>query len=126
MGIGQKGLRGLVTVGAFSLCEVTSCHGEKDKPVYRGGKKPMVKLTHALRIRLTEDPSKANRIAEKLIEMALDGNLEAIKLIFDRLEGKAPQSVKMEHSGTVDHKHNLTADERRDRIRELITASSAR
>jgi hypothetical protein len=34
-------------------------------------------------------------VAEKLVEMAKNGNTEAIKVIFDRVDGKVPQ----EHTG---------------------------
>lgn len=32
-------------------------------------------------------------IAEKLVEQAVAGDLDAIKLVFERLEGKAPQPL---------------------------------
>ena len=39
---------------------------------------------------------KLRAIAEKLTEMALDGDLQAIKEIGDRLDGKAKQSIDVE------------------------------
>jgi hypothetical protein len=36
-------------------------------------------------------------IARKLVAMALGGDLEAIKTVFDRIDGKVPQPV--EHAG---------------------------
>ncbi len=36
---------------------------------------------------------KVKRIAEKLVTLALDGDREAIKLIFERMEGKAVQPI---------------------------------
>jgi len=36
---------------------------------------------------------KVREIAEKLVEQAVAGDLDAIKLVFERLEGKAPQPL---------------------------------
>jgi hypothetical protein len=49
-----------------------------------------------------DDASKTNaeRIAEKLVEMAIAGDIQAIKVILDRTEGKVPQVVQ--HEGDVD------------------------
>jgi hypothetical protein len=39
------------------------------------------------------DPEKLRKIADKLIEMAAEGDLQAIKELGDRIDGKASQSV---------------------------------
>lgn len=46
-------------------------------------------LKHLEKVDDTGKPA-AERIAEKLIEMAIDGDVEAIKLIFDRVDGPIP------------------------------------
>lgn len=35
-------------------------------------------------------------IAEKLVEMARDGNIEAMKVVFERVDGKVPQTNVLE------------------------------
>ncbi len=41
----------------------------------------------------TGDKTKLRRIAEVLVENAMDGNIPAIKEVADRLDGKAPQAI---------------------------------
>lgn len=36
---------------------------------------------------------KVNRLVTKLVDAGMDGKIDAIKEIFDRVEGKAPQSI---------------------------------
>lgn len=54
-------------------------------------------LSDALRIAVNEKggtgEKRVREIAEKLVEQAVAGDLDAIKLVFERLEGKAPQPV---------------------------------
>jgi len=40
-------------------------------------------------------------VVRKLLRVAEEGNVTAIQLVFDRLEGKAPQSVDLHHSGEL-------------------------
>jgi hypothetical protein len=50
----------------------------------------------ALRKRIaeaSEDPRKLDRIAEKLLSLAEAGDMQAIKEMADRLDGKAPQAI---------------------------------
>lgn len=42
-----------------------------------------------------QDPEKLRKIAEKLIDMAEQGDLGAIKELGDRLDGKTPQSLTL-------------------------------
>ena len=39
-----------------------------------------------------------DKLATKLVDMALDGNIQAIKEIGDRLEGRTSQSVAIDHN----------------------------
>jgi hypothetical protein len=41
------------------------------------------------------DPEKLRKIAEKLIEMAADGDMQAIKELGDRIDGKAKQQTEI-------------------------------
>lgn len=83
--------------------------------------RPKNVLSKAIRRKLEEveegqDKSIAERITEKLAELALGGNIEAIKLLGDRSEGKPRQSV------------NITTDsrERIDRaVDNLISTAAA-
>lgn len=50
--------------------------------------------TNTLRRAIVQgDGEKLRRIADKLLEMAEEGNIQAIKEIGDRLEGKAAQAI---------------------------------
>lgn len=51
------------------------------------------------------DGQKLRAIAEKLIELAASGDIQAIKEIGDRLDGKSQQRVDVEHGGVVTHEH---------------------
>jgi hypothetical protein len=44
-----------------------------------------------------------NVVAEKVVDMAIDGNMDAAKLIFERMDGKVIQQI--EGDITVDHLH---------------------
>jgi hypothetical protein len=46
-------------------------------------------------------PQKIERLADKLVDFAMEGNGWAFKEIGERLDGKAPQAIK--HSGDPDH-----------------------
>lgn len=81
----------------------------RPKPILRADKL----LTDALRMEVTIEPRKARRIARKLLQMAEDGDIRAAQLIFERLEGKAPQAPE-EYTEAV-----VTIDERVSRILEL-------
>lgn len=71
------------------------------------GSKPDKIIRDALIIelnRMAEDEDgqkvkKVNRIVAKLVTAGMDGKIDAIKEIFDRVEGKATQPV--EHSGNL-------------------------
>lgn len=78
------------------------------------GKSKTKWLTDALRMNLAADPARAKKIADKIITMAEEGDLQAANLIFDRLEGKPVQSIEID--ATVS---NLTSEERMQRILEL-------
>lgn len=83
--------------------------------------RPKNVLSKAIRKKLEEveegqDKSVAERITDKLVELALGGNIEAMKLLGDRSEGKPRQSV------------NVTTDsrERIDRaVDNLISTAAA-
>lgn len=78
------------------------------------GKSKTKWLTDALRMELAQNPEKARNIAVKVIEMAEDGDLEATKIIFDRLEGRPTQQIEVDT--TITH---MTPDQRRQRVLEL-------
>ena len=65
----------------------------------KAGRPPSRKcLSDALRLALEAkqpgtDERKVRVIAEKLVDKAINGDLEAIKIVFDRVEGKAPQPL---------------------------------
>ena len=85
-----------------------------------GGSRLYKALSNALIMELKRNPHRANTVANKLITMAEEGDIQAHKLLFDRLEGKAEQSIDVTHSGQVEH--NLTVEQRRARVRELLAS----
>lgn len=78
------------------------------------GKSKTKWLTDALRMELAQNPQKARNIARKVIKMAEDGDLEATKLVFDRLEGRPTQAIEIDATVT-----SMTPDQRRQRLLEL-------
>ena len=62
-------------------------------------------LTEQLRKVLAEKTpdgvTKAEAIARKLVDLALEDSVPAIKELFDRLEGKPPQ--RLEHAGDLEN-----------------------
>jgi hypothetical protein len=75
-----------------------SSRGQSGNPSGR----PRAVLSQALRVAIARfDPAdplarpNAQRIADKLVALAVAGNLEAIKLAFDRVEGKPRQSISL-------------------------------
>lgn len=63
------------------------------------GRPPTQKaLSDALRVVLHDSkkkggPRKARIIAEKLVDLAIEGSIDAIRLVWERSEGKAPQPI---------------------------------
>jgi len=51
-------------------------------------------LTEVLRERLDKE-----EIADRLIALAMDGDVPALKYIYDRIDGRPKESVSMEHKG---------------------------
>lgn len=71
------------------------------------GSKPDKLITDAIRLALNHEAKGADGkptkklfiLAEKLVDKAADGDIQAIREVLDRLEGKAHQSI--EHSGDM-------------------------
>lgn len=65
-----------------------------------GGRKSDKPMRDALMLALTEkygkddDRRKLRAVADKAVEMALEGDREMIKMIFDRTDGKPVQAVE--------------------------------
>jgi hypothetical protein len=67
-------------------------------------------LAEALRVKLAEDEGRRlDLIAEKLIGMAQGGNIAAIKLIFERVDGAIPKAI--EDGGPVEIKVTFEDEE---------------
>ena len=56
----------------------------------------------ALRREVIQDPERLRRIARKTCKMAEEGDLQAIKEIGDRLDGKPHQTIAADINGTVE------------------------
>jgi hypothetical protein len=78
------------------------------------GKSKLAWLTDALKRNLAQDPARAARIAEKLLTMCEEGEMDAIKVVLERVEGKVAQAIDVSTT-TI----NLTPEERKQRVIEL-------
>lgn len=74
---------------------------------------------HELHKAITQgDPEQLRKIAEKLLAMALGGDLMAIREVADRLDGKAVQTVH----ATVDHTLDVgSGDSFADKIERALS-----
>jgi hypothetical protein len=54
--------------------------------------------TERLRMELTQNPEKIKKIVVALLDKAIDGDLSAIKEVFDRVDGKVVNQVNAEIS----------------------------
>lgn len=72
-----------------------------------GRRKGTVSLTAALKRTLT--PKTLNAIARKLERMALAGDAQAIKLIWERLDGKPSEKVELSgpEGGSIPHEFTI-------------------
>ena len=98
--------------------------------------RPKNVLSKAIRKKLEEveegqDKSVAERITDKLAELALGGNIEAIKLLGDRSEGRPRQSVSLDvgererYERMVENMIESEAAEGRELSREQAIAALA-
>jgi hypothetical protein len=71
-------------------------------------------LSDAIKMELLADPKRARKIADNLLTLAEEGNMQAVALVMDRLEGRAVQSIEVNSTVT-----NLSPEERRQRVIEL-------
>jgi len=84
-----------------------------------GRKRGKISLTDWVKAELnkkTEGEANVFRIATKLIQMASNGDSQAIKLIWDRIEG--PVSQKIEHSGEL--KQTILAPDLADKLDSIL------
>ena len=99
---------------------------EKGKSGNPKGRPKSALLTDAVRKRLAES-NDLEAIAKALIGKAKKGDLEAVKIIFDRLEGKPKQSLEMDVSvndwrQTV-NSFDISMDELTDEISKLLSSA---
>jgi hypothetical protein len=92
------------------------------------GKTNSALLTDAVRRQLS-DKGDLEAIAKVLIGKAKKGDLEAVKIIFDRLEGKPKQFIEADLNVSQDWKtyaetYNLSIDEILNEARRLLTDGS--
>jgi hypothetical protein len=108
--------------------------GQSGNPAGR----PKNVLTRALRTKLEEAESgepgartNAEVLADKLFDLALSGNVEALKICFDRLEGRPRQTVTLtldqreEYERMVENLIESEAAEGRELSREMAIAALA-
>lgn len=68
------------------------------------GAKPRI-WSNAIRKVATRDPERLERLAEKLLSMADQGDMAALKEFGDRVEGKAVQKVEGKLDHDIRHTH---------------------
>lgn len=89
-------------------------------PVRHGGRlKPW---TRALQRHIEQNPDALKRIAQKVVQMAEEGDLEAIKEIGNRLDGKAIQATELSVLGGHESFKSMTTDQIMQAIRERLAA----
>ena len=70
-------------------------------------------------------PQKIERLADRLVDSALDGDIPALKEIGDRLDGKPKQMIEgAGDNGEHLHKVNADADDFARAIRSLATRTA--
>lgn len=72
---------------------------------------------------MPDSTGRARMLIRALVNQAIDGNVQAIKEVFDRIEGKAPQPV--EHDGEIEHKHSGSTELLLSRIARIASHGSA-
>ncbi len=97
------------------------------------GRPKLTRLTVALREQITEQlqnaPERtiAEAIARKLIKLALDGDIAAIREVFDRTEGKPKQAIDLDMQindwRTLAQSYSLSEQEVIDEARILLAES---
>ncbi len=91
------------------------------------GRPRLTKLTDSLRQQIAEtspdapEETIAEKIAETLITLALSGDVQAIKEVFDRCEGRPKQAIDLDIQAT-----NWREEARRYGITEAEVAAEAR
>ena len=63
-------------------------------------------ISDALRRKFTQDPLLADKLAQKMIDDGLAGNLLALRELLDRTEGKVPQGIIGGDEDDPSIKHN--------------------
>lgn len=94
--------------------------GESGNP---GGRpKGSVNITRHIREALERaDEKRSRELADRLIQLASEGNAAAIKQVMDRIDG--PVKEQVEHSGSID---GITDDERAARTLAILERGRAR
>ncbi len=72
------------------------------------------RLSSVLKQRLM-DRGKEDELMDILLDKALEGDLQAIREVLDRVDGKAQQSIEQ----TINDKTTRSSEERKARIKEL-------
>lgn len=83
------------------------------------GERPSTILKRYLAIKNRNEITKCEQIVLKLIDKAEDGDLSAIKEVFDRVEGKPGQSITVKEK-TIDYLETLTDEQLKERAKEII------
>jgi hypothetical protein len=70
------------------------------KPGTSGNPAGMKLLSDDLRRLLTQNPDRVRKVTEKLVSLAEEGDLTAIQMLMDRMEGKPTQSIEIDQTVT--------------------------
>ncbi len=80
-------------------------------------------ITDQVRMLLAEDRNRARNIANKLLEQAEAGCIKSIRELWQRLEGKVPQELKVQSE--VAHLDRIDREERILRLQARMVMSAA-
>lgn len=73
-----------------------------------GGRPKYKPWKEAIEMALKRGDNTIHRIADKIVQMAVDGDIQAMREIAERIEGKVPQNTTIETSiDPVDDPHDI-------------------
>ena len=85
------------------------------------------RFRHKLKQALARSPQALGRIADKLVEKALEGEQWAVQMVADRLDGKAKEHIHIEHTQSYGSLESIQAEIAKaieERAQQLLEARS--
>ena len=109
-------------------------HAAAQTPAAKAKRKQSLQVSHALKRMLGMTPQQfeqlqgrpgtmADQIAQQLVNLARGGAMEAIKIVYDRTEGRVPQSLEVNNPAHKDV-HERVGDIARERANQAAIAAA--